>query len=134
MIKKIIVVIILSISLAAMAKGKKLQFVGVYYYKNLFGHVHQNPSKYSASLTTIECGHPVRIYKTKGTFIGRWASVTVAGHKGYIIRAFLRKSKVSCFQKKYPKFLNSLSLDLGQLYYWGKLYDHYEIVIPKVGR
>lgn len=114
-----------------LAKTKK-EMINLSYFRPIFGHVHRNPSKYSSSLTTISCGHPIKVYKLtpkKGRsvtiFNKVWRYVKVGPYEGYIDKKYLVKSKPNCFQDRYPKFFDSLELDLTELYYWGRLYDQY---------
>lgn len=100
--------------------------VGVFYMKPLFGHVHQSSVRTSASLTTIQCAHPVKVLEsTKVSVSPEWAYVQVADYRGFIMKQFLSERKPDCFQGKYPKFFDTLNMDLSELYYWGRLYDHY---------
>lgn len=100
--------------------------VGTFYLKPIFGHVHQTAARNSASLTTIQCSHPVRVIESSKVQVGReWAYVQVADYRGFILREYLSEKRPECFQGKYPKFFDSLNLDLAELYYWGKLYDQY---------
>lgn len=100
--------------------------VGVYYLKPIFGHVHQSPAKNSASLTTIQCSHPVKVIESSKVQVSReWAYVQVADYRGFILREYLEEKRPDCFQGKYPKFFDAMNLDLSELYYWGKLYDQY---------
>ena len=100
--------------------------VGVFYMKPLFGHVHQSSVRTSASLTTIQCAHPVKVLEsTKVSVSPEWAYVQVADYRGFIMKQFLSEKKPDCFQGKYPKFFDTLNMDLSELYYWGRLYDHY---------
>ena len=110
----------------------KRKYVRVAYFKNIFGHIHQNTSKYSTSLSTLSCGHPVKIYKKqyKGghsqiIFNEKWNMVKVGPYQGYIQAEFLSKTKVKCFQDKYPKFFDEMKLEISDMYYWGRLYDQY---------
>lgn len=100
--------------------------VGVFYFIPILGHVHQSPKELSASLTTIQCGHPIRVIEsTKVKIAEEWSYVGVADFKGFILKSFLSPSRPDCFQSKYPKFFDGLNLDLSELYYWGRLYDNY---------
>ncbi len=96
----------------------------VRYYNNIFGNVVRNASNYSASLTTISCGHPVKTVQTKKTQ-ARWTYVKVGAYRGYLPTRFLAQKKPSCFQDKYPRFFAKFELDLAEYYYWGKLYNQY---------
>jgi hypothetical protein len=102
------------------------QVVGVFYMTPLFGHVHQSSVSTSASLTTIQCAHPVKVIEsTKVSVASEWAYVEVADYRGFILKEYLSEKKPVCFQGKYPKFFDSLNMDLSELYYWGRLYDQY---------
>jgi len=104
----------------------------VAYFNKSFGHVHQNPSKYSTSFTTISCGHPLKVLGQKRgdqvvtKFGGTWRYVKVGAYKGYIEDDYISDKKQRCFQDKYPYFFDQLSLKVEDLYYWGRLYDQYE--------
>jgi len=105
----------------------------VMYVKNLFSLVHRNPSTHSNSLTTIECGHPIKTYKlvskkrktTRVKFNKGWILVKVGSYEGYINENQLSDSKVVCFQDKFPKFFDSLDIEINDMFYWGKLHDQY---------
>jgi hypothetical protein len=100
--------------------------VGIFYFTPIFGHVHQASSKTSGSLTTIQCSHPVKIIESSKVSVAKeWAYVHVAEHRGFILREYLSSKRPECLQGKYPKFFDALNLDLSELYYWGRLYDHY---------
>lgn len=100
--------------------------VGVFYFNPLFGHVHQSSVKTSASLTTIQCAHPVKVLESsKVTVSSDWRYVQVADYRGFIQKQFLSEKRPDCLQGKYPKFFDAVNLDLAELYYWGRLYDHY---------
>jgi hypothetical protein len=102
--------------------------VGVFYLRPILGHVHQSSSRTSASLTTIQCSHPVKVIESSKVQIGQdWAYVEVAGKRGFILKEYLAEKKPQCFQSKYAKFFDSINLDLAELYYWGRLYDQYVV-------
>lgn len=119
--RRLIVLSLILFSMCAFAK-KKAEYVGLKYYKNIFGHVHQNPSRYSNSLTTISCGHPVKVYANPKK---HWSRVKVGPHSGFIEKNFLLNKRPKCFQDNYPRFFDQFTLDISELYYWGRLYDHY---------
>lgn len=96
----------------------------VRYLKNIFGHVHQNTSAYSTSMSTLTCGHPIKIVQYNTNRSG-WYGVLVGDKSGYMQSKMLSKTRPNCFQVKYPKFVSSFELDLSEMYYWGKLYDQY---------
>ena len=100
--------------------------IGVFYMKPLFGHVHQSSVRTSASLTTIQCAHPVKVIESSKVSVSReWSYVQVADYRGFILKQYLSKKKPDCIQGKYPKFFDKLNLDLSELHYWGRLYDQY---------
>jgi hypothetical protein len=100
--------------------------VGVFYFRPMFGHVHQSSSRTSASLTTIQCSHPIKVIESsKVSVSAEWAYVQVADYRGFVLKDFLSEKRPECFQGKYPKFFDAFNLDLEQLYYWGRLNDQY---------
>ncbi len=102
------------------------RLVGVFYMKPLFGHVHQSATRTSASLTTIQCAHPVKVIESSKVSVGpEWAYVLVADYNGFILKDYLSEKRPACFQGKYPRFFDALNLDLAELYYWGRLYDQF---------
>jgi hypothetical protein len=102
------------------------KIVGVFYMTPLFGHVHQSSVRTSASLTTIQCAHPVKVIESSKVSVSKeWAYVEVADYRGFVMRQYLSEKRPDCIQGKYPKFFDALNMDLSELYYWGRLYDHY---------
>ena len=113
------------------AKSKK-EILRIAYFKPIFGHVHRNASPYSSSLTTISCGHPIKVYKIipksgrpVTVFNKKFHFVKVGPYEGYVSIDYLSEKKVDCFQDRYPKFFDELDMDLTELYYWGRLYDQF---------
>lgn len=123
--KVIILLTFLLLSPSGFSKNETTQ--KIVYYKNLFGHIHKNPSRYSQSLSTISCGHPIKILGIKGKEIqiGGFSKVKVGPYVGYIDRKYLSSRKMECFQDRYPRFFDNIGLTLSDMYYWGKLYDQY---------
>ncbi len=100
---------------------------GVFYFMPMLGHVHQSPARTSPSLTTIQCGHPLKVIEDSKVVVGdEWAYVSVADWKGFVWKKHLSSKRTDCFQGQYPKFFDALNLDLSELYYWGRLHDHWE--------
>ena len=100
--------------------------VGVFYMTPLFGHIHQSSVRTSASLTTVQCAHPVKVIESSKVSISKeWAYVEVADYRGFVLKQYLSEKRPDCIQGKYPKFFDALNMDLSELYYWGRLYDHY---------
>jgi hypothetical protein len=103
------------------------QVAGIFYFKEMFGHVHEGASAATPSLTTIQCNHPLKVLElSKVKIAPDWAYVETADVKGYVKKEFLNSKKANCFQGKYPRYFDGVNLDLTELYYWGKLYDQYE--------
>jgi len=122
------VLILLLTSLLSFAETTSTdeKVVGIFYMKPLFGHVHQSSVRTSASLTTIQCSHPVKVIESSKVSVSpEWAYVQVADYRGFIMKQFLSEKKPECFQGKYPKFFDGFNMDLSELYFWGRLYDHY---------
>lgn len=107
--------------------------VGTFYYKNFMGHVHKNPSASSSSMTTIQCAHPVKIIVDPEVQTPEgWFYVKVGEDRGFINQKFLSKKRPRCFQEKYPKFFINLNLNLTDMYFWGRLYDQYDMGESKI--
>jgi hypothetical protein len=121
----------MDISFAQNPSEEKAVASKVYYYKNLFGHLHLAPYSFSSSLTTIACGFPIKtiIKERDKLFISNdWLKAELGGQKGFVYGGHLSSSKPDCLQERYTGFFNILSLDLEDLYYWGRLYDQYNLV------
>ncbi len=104
---------------------ENIQVVGLFYLNRTFAHLHQSPQPSSLSLTTIACGHPLKVLKTQKENGKEWFYTEVGAHKGYISEDFISSIKPECLQSQYPAFFNSLNLDLAQMYYWGRLNDQF---------
>lgn len=134
MMKKIIclLLLIMNSSLSA-SDGMKKSLLGVRYFSEMMGNVHQNPSRYSQVITTISCNHPVKIMKEVSKdgkeFIlygeDKWNFVSVGPYEGYLMADYLTEKKNDCFEEQYSKFFDGLNLDINDLYYWARLYDQY---------
>lgn len=113
--------------------GKVVKVHKVSYFKLLFGHIHRNPSRYSNSLSTLSCGHPVKVFewsnqgsKEKTLDVNEdWYFVQVGPYRGYMLKESLSEKKPNCLQDQYPRFFDSIGLELTDMYYWGKLNDHF---------
>lgn len=111
----------------------KKSLIGVKYFSQIMGNVHQNPSRYSQVLTTISCNHPIKVMKETSKdgkeFIlygeDKWNLVTVGPYEGYVMSDYLSDKKNECFEEEYSKFFDGLNLDINDLYYWARLYDQY---------
>lgn len=99
----------------------------VMFFTPLLGHVHQAPARPAPSLTTLQCGHPLKVIHDPKVILGdEWAYVSVADHKGFVWKKHLSSKRPDCFQGRHPRFFDAMGLDLAELYYWGRLYDHWE--------
>ncbi|MGZ3787624.1 MAG: SH3 domain-containing protein [Bacteriovorax sp.] len=128
--------ILFTLSFSAMATestGMKKSMIGIKYFSQMMGNVHQNPSRYSQVLTTVSCNHPVKIMKETSKdgkeFVlygeDKWNLVSVGPYEGYMMTDYLSDKKNDCFEEEFPKFFDGLSLDINDLYYWARLYDQY---------
>ncbi|MBC76411.1 MAG: hypothetical protein CME64_10390 [Halobacteriovoraceae bacterium] len=100
--------------------------VGRLYFQEFMGHLHEEPVDSSASLTAIQCAHSLKVIEKKGVNVPLgWMLVKAGEDLGFVRSKFLGKSRPECFQEKYPKFYSKLNFDLADLYYWGRLNDHF---------
>ena len=104
-------------------KVTKDSLEGVFYVSSLYGHIYQLPSIHSMALTTVACGHPVKVYsmKEKNRDKRDWRKVKTVGLQGYMELKSLKTQKIICLQNQYPKFFNSLDLTASEMYYLGRL-------------
>ena len=123
-LKTLFLTIFISSSLGVSAVRSKDKLLGVFYFSEIFGHIHQFPSIYSSSLTTVSCNHPMKVYKTKASKPG-WRLVKTVGLEGYVQSEYLAPKQLKCFQSRYPKFFDALELSITDMYYWGRLSDLY---------
>ena len=107
--------------------------VGVKYFSQVMGNVHQNASRFSQVLTTISCNHPIKVmreFSKDGKDLTslsdpNWTLVNVGPYEGYLMTDYLVEKKSVCAEEEYPKFFDGLELDITDLYYWARLYDQY---------
>lgn len=111
---------------------EKKSVLKVMYFNEMMGNVHQNSSRYSQTLTTISCNHPVKIMRTQSGNKeqiyygnGEWVQVQVGPYDGYLLKDLLSDKKQDCFQDQYPKFFEEMQMSLTDLYYLGRLNDQY---------
>ena len=123
-LKTLFLTVFLNYSLGAATSDRTDELLGVFYFSEIFGHIHQFPSPYSSSLTTISCNHPMKVYEAKTSKAG-WRLVKTVGLQGYIQSEYLRPKQVQCFQSQYSKFFDALELSITDMYYWGRLSDLY---------
>ena len=121
-----LILLLFNLSSFAETTSTDEKVVGVFYMTPLFGHIHQSSVRTSASLTTVQCAHPVKVIESSKVSISKeWAYVEVADYRGFVMKQYLSEKRPDCIQGKYPKFFDALNMDLSELYYWGRLYDHY---------
>lgn len=94
------------------------------YVNQIFAQIHQNPSRFSVVITTFECNHPLKLLVSKEG--EKWIKVGYGNYEGHIQKEFVdfRKSE-TCFQRRYPKFFDGLSLGVAEMHNWGRLLDVY---------
>jgi uncharacterized protein YgiM (DUF1202 family) len=128
-----ILILLCLFSTSAFSADMKKSMIGIKYFSEMMGNVHQNPSRYSQVLTTISCNHPVKVMKEVSKdgkeFIlygeDKWNLVSVGPYEGYVMADYLSDKKNECFEEQYSKFFDGLNLDINDLYYWARLYDQY---------
>ena len=98
----------------------------------MFGHIHQGPSSYSSILNTIECGTPLKVLKVNEGVNEDFDLVESKGQKGHVWHSYLEPTRPVCFTSQFPQFFNSLNLDVGDIYYWARLYDQFIFIKTKV--
>lgn len=105
---------------------------GVLYLSTMFANLHQSASRYSSVLTTIQCGHPLKVFKQISKdgkeFVAsgiKWKLVSAGPYEGYVALDLLTSSKPNCFQDQYSKFFDEQNLDISDMYYWARLNDQY---------
>ena len=118
--------------LLAQTKKETKSILKIMYFNEMMGNVHQNSSRYSQTLTTISCNHPVKVIRTQSGDKenlyygnGEWVQIQVGPYEGYILKDLLSDRKQECFQDQYPKFFDEMKMSLTDLYYLGRLNDQY---------
>lgn len=97
---------------------------GVLRYTNrIYSVISTGASPIAETLTTVACGHPVRLLKTRDD---NWAKIKAGPYSGYMPVDYLSKKKVKCFQDKYPRFIEKMNLSPTQMYLWGKMQNLYK--------
>ena len=116
---------------------KSDQAVGVFYFSPMYGHIYQFPNIDSVSLTTLSCGHPLRVYPMKDHQSKKgleWRRVKTVGLEGYVEAKYLLDKREQCFQDRYTKFFNALNFSVTEMYYLGRLSSLYIDGHSKVSR
>ena len=123
-LKRSLILICLSLLATSGHSAVTPKLVGVFYLKAPFAHVHLTADRYSQTLTTLSCGHPVKVYADT-TVKDEWKSIQVANYSGFVRSIQLSESKVDCWQDRYSRFFSGMKLEISDIYYWGKLYDQF---------
>ncbi len=89
---------------SSVVQGSSL--LGVFYLKAPYAHIHKKADIDSRTLTTISCGHPIKVY-ADGKLSHRWRHIKVAKYDGYIKQEMLSDKRPACWQDKYPRFFFS---------------------------
>ncbi len=110
--------------------AKKTEKIFYSYYNKTFGHLHQNPSKYSSSLTTITCNQGMKVLEEKVSVENSkeiWQKVKIGPYEGFVQKKHTDQkwNKKKCVQDRYPRVFDLLELKISDFHYWGLLYDHY---------
>ena len=96
----------------------------VAYLARIYGQIHQNPSPHSTALSTVKCGHPVRILARedgRAAAGGEWLPARAGPHRGYVRRDHVSDARPACPQDRYGRFFDGLGLSLTDVYRWGRL-------------
>lgn len=118
-------------ALTSFSASYKTKPIAVLYFKQIFGQIHQNPSRYSQTLSTVTCGQPIKLLQklsSDGVEIKTpegWSFISAGPYEGYLQTENLVAAPSECFAKKYPKFFETIDLELSEIHYWGRLYDQY---------
>jgi len=93
------------------------------YLTPIFSNIHKNMFVDSKIVSTLSCGHPVRVNLKQRN--ANWYKVKTGPYIGYIKKIDIKFKKIKCFQDKYPKFFNKFNFSVDELYLWGKLNDRF---------
>lgn len=118
---KYIISILFIVNIFAFAKD---EVVGKLYFSRFMGHIHKIPADLSASVTTIQCAQALKVLKETEPKEG-WLLVNIGEDKGYVRSKHLNTKRPSCFQERYPRFYQKQNFDMTELYFWGRLVDHF---------
>jgi hypothetical protein len=99
------------------------------YFTLFSGHLHQGPNSESTSLKILTCGDKLKVItrdkdeKTNSKF--EWVKLQAGNYIGFVRNDFISSDLPSCFNNRYPKFVEKFNLELTDKYNWGRLYDNY---------
>jgi hypothetical protein len=100
----------------------------IVYLSQSFAHIYSKPFNNTEALTTIACGHPLKVSSTPDNQYKNWLQVELEGQIGYVYKDFTTSSRPKCFQAQFNSFYRGLKLDLEDLYYWGRINDKVLII------
>ena len=95
--------------------------VGLYYFKEPFGIVHEKADLESPSVKVLYCGQPLEMLETYGQkSAGEWTMVKRRKMEGFIQTKFLSKRWPSCFTRTFSQFVGEFQMSETDLYFWAK--------------
>ena len=104
-----------------MAKAFTPKRVGIFYFKEPFGIVHEKAGQDSLSLRVISCGQPLEVLEAYGQkTMGDWSMVKRRKMEGFIQTKFLSKKWPNCFTRTYSQFIGEFQMSETDLYFWAK--------------
>ena len=77
--------------------------------------MHSETSRYSQTLTTLSCGHPIKAYEDKN-IDSEWQKIKVANYTGFVRSAAISAAKVQCWQDKHSRFFSGMELEISDIY------------------
>ena len=109
-------------------KKVKDKYIGLFYFNEVYGLIHQMPSIDSVALSTVSCGRRLKVYEKTERPSKDFYFVKKGKTKGYVQKEYLSKRwPKHCVRNRYKHFFKELNLDSGDHFYWGKLYDRFRI-------
>ena len=95
--------------------------VGVFYFKEKFGIIHELEDEDSPSQKVIKCGYPLEVFDAYHSGKdNEWAFVKTGSVKGFIPKKFLSKRWPRCFLRNYSQFFGEFQMTKMDLYFWAK--------------
>lgn len=120
-LKKIILILILSMHVFGQAKSSSKSKKQIYYVTTVYSQLHQNPSKFSRALSTFECGQPFYVVSAP---LSNFYQVEYSNYKGFMSVDVLSTTKpTECWQDMYRRFFDNIEIGVTEIHYWGRLQD-----------
>jgi hypothetical protein len=102
--------------------------IGVFYFKETFGIIHEKEDTNSSSLKIVSCGYPLEVYEAYNSGPdNKWAMVKKKSLEGFVLKKLLSKKWPRCFIRKYSKFFGEFQMSETDLYFWAKYKERVEI-------